>query len=195
MDTLDSRHVSDLASAVAAGLPLHEAFPRHVGGRSAGNGAWRFFSPAHPGCGISDWNTAWREAWGVATADVSAFGEDVFGNQILAFAGRATVVLFDHESGGCHDLELGPVDLLSAVAEHGVSWIDSYGNGALAVAEGLSGSLDWEHHIHWTLPLILGGAIDAGNTSVVERHAHVRGHAKLRQQISGLPPGSETRLR
>lgn len=192
---LDLKQVDELKAAVVAGSPLTEALPRHIGGRSAGGGLWRFFSPGHPARGMDSWNQEWCEAWGLPCDAVLSFGEDVFGNQLLIVAGRPTAFLCDHEDGSCHDLELGAIDLLQAVVQHGVSWIDVYGNGALPVGLSLLPRVSWEQHIHWTQPLILGGAASVSNASIVDRHAHLRGHAALWKQVSDLPRGAEIRVR
>ena len=191
MVTLNLRQVDNLKAAVTANSPLARILPQHIGGQTAGDGLWRFFSPGHPVCGISRWNQEWCQAWGLPSHEMLSFGEDVFGNQLLVMAGRLTVFLCDHENGSCYDLELGVIDLLQAVVEHGVSWIDFYGTDAVSIGLSLLPRISWEQHIHWVQPLILGGAVSVSNTSVVDRHDHLHGHAVLWKQVSALPPGTD----
>ncbi|MBP8953966.1 MAG: hypothetical protein KBI47_16335 [Armatimonadetes bacterium] len=194
MDKLSTSQTTDLRDALSRGLPMIEGVPRHIGGKSIEEGLWRFFSPNHPACGIRRWNEEWSSAWGVANDGVFTFGEDVFGNQLLFTPARTTVLLCDHENGACYDLELGVLDLLEAAVEHGLSWIDFYSNGALSVGRGFLPQVNWEQHLHWTRPLILGGAVTAENTAVVDRFTHLHGHAKLWRQVSDLPPGTEVQV-
>jgi hypothetical protein len=42
--------------------------------------------------------------------------------------------------------------------------------------------------------LILGGVVAVGNVSIVDRFAHLSGHAELWKQIGGIPPGTEIRI-
>ena len=106
-------------------------------------------------------------------------------------ARKSTVYVCDHENGSCYDLLLGVADLLETVLQHGAAWIDFYANGSLEVAEALVARVTWEQHLHWTHPLFLGGTIASSNVSVVDRFAHLFGHAEPWKQIAGLPPGTE----
>lgn len=194
MDELNISQIKDLRDALSRSVPMIEAIPRSIGGRSIEEGLWRFFSPKHPACGAGRWNAEWSSAWSAVNDDVFAFGEDIFGNQLLFTNARTAVLLCDHENGACHDLELGVLELLEAAIEHGLAWIDFYSNGALSLGRRFLPQVDWEHHLHWTQPLILGGSVTPENTAVVDRFAHLHGHAKLWRQVSDLPPGAEVQV-
>jgi hypothetical protein len=194
MHSLVKEQIDNLTARVARGIPIREALPDSVGGAAVSGGVWRFFSENHPRCGVIRWNEEWCAAWGLRKENVFAFGEDALGNQLILSANRDTVYICDHENGSCFDLELGVVDLLESVLAYGLSCIDFYSNGSLEVAQGLVATVDWEQHLHWTQPLILGGEIDASNVSILDRFAHLSGHLELWKQVSGAAPGSEIHL-
>jgi hypothetical protein len=193
-EIIDSSELDALRLAVNGESGVHEALVRHVGGRILRD-MWRFYSAQHPNGGVEGWNRDWRAAWSLPSDKVCAVGEDLFGNQLVQLTPRETVYIFNHEDGFCHDLELGMVDLLDAVFNHGFEWIDFYANGCLEAATPLMKNLSWEQHLHWRQPLSLGGRPVFENLVVAERGAHLSWHAQFWRQISDLPPGSEIRLR
>lgn len=193
MNTLTSAQVARLKAMLSHGASTREALPACVGGTTVGNGLWRFFSETLPQCGVARWNEEWCAAWGIPKENAFTFGEDAFGNQLILTTSGNTVYVCDHENGSCFDLELGMVDLLESVVQHGLSWIDFYSNGSLEVAQALLAGVTWEQHLHWTQPLILGGAITSSNVSIVDRFTHLSGHAQLWKQVSGAAPGTEIR--
>lgn len=194
VSTLTNDQVARLEAMLSQGVAGREAIPVSVGGVTLENGLWRVFSEACPKCGVSRWNKEWCAAWGIPEENAFTFGEDAFGNQLILTANGNTAHICDHEDGSCFDLELGVVDLLESIVQHGLSWIDFYSNGSLDVAQERVAGLTWEQHLHWTQPLILGGAIAPSNVSVVDRFAHLAGHAQLWRQISGVDPGTEIRI-
>jgi hypothetical protein len=194
MIELSADHVRRLEEGIAGGAPLEAALPASVGNAVAGGGLWRFFSDTLPPRGVRWWNesSGWREHWkSLLPAGLFSFGEDVFGNQVVVVPGAENVFLWSHEDGGFVDLLLAPAELLSTVAESGIDWIDFYGNGSLEVARNF-GRIPDDSHLHWTTPLILGGAVSSENISVVERERHLVGHAKLWFQVRGLGKGDIT---
>lgn len=195
MITLTNNQVVRLSDMLLSDISSREALSTCVGGTGIGNGLWRFFSESHPSCGVSRWNEEWCAAWGLLKENAFTFGEDVFGNQLILTANGNTVYVCDHENGSCFDLELSVADLLESAVQHGLSWIDFYSNGSLEVAQDLLGGITWEQHLHWTQPLILGGAIASSNISVMDRFAHLSGHTQLWKQISGIIPGTEIRIK
>lgn len=191
IQTLASEQLAQLKKALDRGERPARALPACVGGASVGEGRWRFFSESHPQMGIASWNEAWRTGWSLKSEDVFAFGEDVFGNQLVVRASGATVFLCNHEDGVCFDLEMNPAELLEMAAKHGLSWIDFYEDGSLDVAKPFLPKVTWENHLHWTTPLILNGRVEEKNLTLVDRLKHLSGHAQLWRQISDLPPGTE----
>lgn len=189
--TVTKQHVVEVRAGLNGGRPTRELLPLSVGGCTTGEGVWRFFSASHPALGIRQWNDAWCKAWRLDPGNVFAFGEDLFGNQLILPAGRPNVHLCNHENGECFDLDLNIADLLEAAVEHGLAWIDFYADGSLGVAAGTRDRASWEQHLHWTQPLVLGGPVTTANITVVDRLAHLTGHAKLWAQLGGLPPGAE----
>ena len=184
-----------LRGAVSAGEPLWDALNSHTGGLEAAEGVWRFFSPSHPAVGVTRWNEEWRSAWHVSAGSALSFGEDVFGNQLLITPARPTMQVCDHETGACHDLGLGVIDVLEAVVEHGLAWIDFYSSEVLSIGREFVPRPTWEQHLHWVHPLFLGGASTADNVRNVDRFDHLHGHAKLWKEVRELPPGTELRPR
>lgn len=190
-----STRIIGLKAAVLDGGSLPDALVAHVGGLEMAEGLWRFFSPNHPASGVTEWNEAWRTAWRVPAGSAFAFGEDLFGNQLLVTQSRPTMIVCDHENGMCHDVGVDVTDVLGAVAQHGLAWIDFYSSEALSVGRAFVPRPNWEEHLHWIQPLFLGGTPNAKNVTKVERLNHLHGHAKLWEQMAELPPGTEVRLR
>ena len=184
---------SDCAGSLAIGAA---AITRSVGGAVVEQGLWRFFSTHEPSPGgVSAWNmNAWHCAWSTMRPDLYFFGEDAFGNQLASIPGNPNAYIWSHESGELTDMELDLLSAIDSVATHGLDWIDFYGDGSLGVARQLLGLIEWGSHLHWTTPLILGGAISVENISVVERSAHLIGHGQLWTQVGDLPPGTDVVL-
>lgn len=188
--------LASLRTRASAGTPIYSALAMEVGGCEVSSGIWRIFSETYPGDGVWWWNTksAWRLQWNdLLPVDLFAFGEDVFGNQIVGTKGGAASSLWNHENGELCDLCVDPITLLETVARDGVDWIDAYTAEMTAVARRFV-PLSRGSHLHWTRPLILGGNIDAGNITIVAREPHLVGHARLWRQIHDLPPGTEIRM-
>lgn len=191
MNLLTINQIAHLQSSLKRELDVRQIVPAFIGGTVVCGGFWRFFSSDHPNGGIDHWNEQWCNAWALPQRNIFAFGEDVFGNQLILTNKELNVYVCDHENGSCHDLELGVADLLEAVLQHGLSWIDFYSNGSLEIAMKFIATLSWEQHLHWTQPLVLGGSATAQNVSIVDRFTHLTGHIKLWKQISGESPGTE----
>lgn len=194
---LESRHVEQLRESLAGGVPLAQAVQQTIGDADACGGLWRFYSESWPSGGVERWNerSAWKLHWrDFLPAGAFAFGEDVFGNQLIVVPGHENALLLNHENAECSDLYCDPVTLLATVLNDGVGWIDFYSDGSLTVARRFL-PLPREFHLHWTTPLILRGAVDDSNVSIVERESHLVGHAKLWAQLRGLPPGTAVTLR
>jgi hypothetical protein len=172
-------------------VPL-ETLPKYVGDRQLGDGFWRFFSPAYPTGGVTSWNAAstWKQAWSMPEDAVFAFGEDLFGNQLVIPRESDSAAVWNHESGELVDLLLPPLELLETCIDSGLDWIDFYTPAVLEVGRVRRGDVPEDSHLHWTTPLILGGVVVPSNTSVVERRAHLLGHADLWRQLAGLDPGT-----
>lgn len=162
-----------------------------LGGKGVASGFWRFFSRTHPACGTGEWNLRWCRSWGLAPENVYSFGEDLFGNQLLIFMGRTSAYVLDHEDGECHDTQLSVDDLVEAVLDNGVGWLDFYANGANTIGVDFVAQVDWESHLHWVQPLSLGGRVSRDNVSIVERMAHLVGHERLWERIRDAAPGDE----
>lgn len=192
MTLLSAHHVARLVRLLANGGTPLLAFPQSIGETSLCDGIWRFFSDSWPLGGIGDWNegSSWKSHWQpFLPSGLFCFGEDVFGNQLVLVGGFDNVLLWNHENGECHDLFVGPCDLLRTAVESGIEWIDFYSDGSLAVARQY-GPVPPKMHLHWTTPLILGGEVSPANLSLAEREPHIVGHANLWTQVSGLPPGA-----
>jgi hypothetical protein len=190
---ISSEDAAALNADAANGLNS-EVLSRVLGGKTTADGIWRFFSDIYPEPGgVTYWNSLqlWRDSWPSLRAEVSFWGEDIFGNQLAMIPQKQAVWLWNHENGEMVDLLLDPLNLLKAIVGHGLGWIDFYAQGVLEVASLKAPDVPDEYHLHWTQPLILGGTTVIGNTSLVERVAHLRGHGKLWKQIQQLPPGSD----
>src|SRR6266446_2801545 len=124
------RELSELVS-------LSDALPRAIGDAQVAGGTWRFFSAQYPKGGVAEWNlhSAWKREWKLEPTQFYAFGEDLFGNQLIAQPGVENVHLWNHENGDAVDLLLDPATLLETVVQSGVGWIDFYGDGSLKIAE------------------------------------------------------------
>jgi hypothetical protein len=192
MNSLVRDNLIVLRENLARAIPPSDALPDCVGGFELCEGLWRFFSNAWPNGGIRLWNekNPWSAYWGpLLPSGFYSFGEDVFGNQLALLRNHHQVFLWNHENGECHDLLVGPLELLETVFESGVEWIDFYQDGSTSVARSF-GRVPKDSHLHWTTPLILGGQVSLENVTVVGREAHLVGHAKLWFQVSGIPPGN-----
>jgi hypothetical protein len=189
---ITSHQLVRLDELLASGMPLLVALPQAVGGTTICDGLWRLFSNSWPQGGISGWNSAspWKLSWQpFLPTGVFSFGEDVFGNQLILVDGFENAMVWNHENGESQDLFVRPCELLRTALESGIDWIDFYSDGSLAVARQY-GAVPLQMHLHWTTPLILGGPVSKENLTLVEREAHLVGHAQLWSQISGLPPGT-----
>jgi hypothetical protein len=182
---------SQLRKLVEA-MPLSEALAVVLAEQHAADGLWRFFSNQYPNGGVAKWNEAssWKSNWEIHSQQFSAFGEDMFGNQLVIQTCSVNTFLWNHENGELVDLLLDPVTLIETVCQSGIDWIDFYNDGSLKVAREKLLDVPLECHLHWTTPLILGGQVNIGNTSTVERAMHLRGHAKLWKQVAGVAPGT-----
>lgn len=188
---LELEHVARLKDSLEHGNPFSEALEA-IEDTEISDGLWRFYSKSWPAGGMSRWNTEsrWKEHWKIFLPHGAfAFGEDVFGNQLIAIPGEEDVFLWNHENGECMDLHANVVTLLTTVLAHGIDWVELYENGSLEVAR-RHGAVPRQSHLHWVTPLILGGAVSSSNIAVVERESHLVGHVKLWSQVQQLPPGT-----
>jgi hypothetical protein len=192
MNVLNPADCERLRDEVSKGTALSEALSKIIGGSETGTSVWRLYSNNFPLQGVLNWNadSVWKREWKLPTKDFHAFGEDIFGNQLIIQPCISQVVLWNHENGSLVDLLLDPITLLETVVENGLSWIDFYADGSLKVAEAKISDLPYECHLHWTTPLILGGQVSSENTSIVERSMHLVGHARLWNQLHDQGPGS-----
>lgn len=174
------------------GIPLSEALSKAIGETQVAGGVWRFFSSRYPNGGVTKWNLAslWKLDWELQPAAFYAFGEDLFGNQLILQPNIENVYLWNHETGELVDLLLDPATLLETVVQSGLDWIDFYNDGSLKIAQRKLMDVPPECHLHWTTPLILGGQVMIENTSVVERALHLTGHAKLWKQLRACDSGA-----
>lgn len=197
MIELSRDNVRLLRESIEAGTPLETAIPASIGNAFAGGGLWRFFSDTLPPRGVRWWNesSGWREHWKpLLPASFFSFGEDIFGNQLVIVSSKENGYLWNHENGAFLDLQLAPTELLLTVVENGIDWIDFYRNGSLEIARKY-GRIPDNSHLHWTTPLVLGGAVSLKNLSVVERGEHLVGHAKLWFQVRGLELGQTIHIK
>jgi hypothetical protein len=184
--------VHSLKTSLSGGLPPPDALPAIVGGLQIADGLWRFYSSSWPIGGIAAWNqsSVWRQHWlRFLPPGLFCFGEDVFGNQLALLPNNDNVFMWNHENGECEDLLVGPADLLEAVLENGLDWIDFYEDASPNVARAF-GTVPPASHLHWVTPLILGGEVRLENVTLVEREAHLVGHAQIWAQVAGLAPGT-----
>jgi len=192
MMQLEPTHIARLKEALEHGASVAEALQKAIGDIEACDGLWRFYSESWPPGGIRHWNSdsRWKQHWEAFLPQRAfAFGEDVFGNQLIVVPEEDGVFLWNHENGECTDLYSDPVSLLTTALKDGIDWIDLYGDGSPVVARRF-GPVVRESHLHWVTPLILGGVVSDSNISVVERETHLVGHAKLWSQLRDLPPGT-----
>jgi hypothetical protein len=181
MTELSQAHVVSLDRLLTSGASLPTAFSQSIGGTYVSGMIWRFFSDSWPEGGIAGWNdeTGWKVHWaGQLPTQMFSFGEDLFGNQLALAKNIKNVLLWDHETGECHDLFVAPCELLKTVIASGIDWVDFYSNGSLAIAREY-GDVPLDMHLHWTTPLFLGGAVTLANVSLVPRQPHLIGHGKL----------------
>jgi len=192
MRNLSSEDCLQLRDGLSRTIPLSEALSTSVGETHADGGLWRFFSAHYPKGGVAEWNSsaAWKREWGFAPSLFYAFGEDLFGNQLVLRHGFENVHLWNHEDGSQADLLLDASTLLETVVQSGLDWIDIYKDGSLKIAQTRLMDVPVECHLHWTTLLMLGGKVSVGNTTVVERSMHLVGHAKLWIQLRGCDPGT-----
>lgn len=191
MDEERSR-IDQLLELLGAGYPTLDAISKSMGGTTLCRDFMWFF----PEVGIHDrksWNAAplWKYAWGGTADALTAFAEDRFGNQFCFIPNRDTVFLWSHEDGAYIDSELDVGTLLGIVRQHDLDWIDFYRDGTLDVFRRYDEPIPDDHHLHWTQPLILGGAVARDNVSTVERVKHLVGHGQIWQRLQGLKPGEE----
>lgn len=178
------------------GRSVHSAIESLLGGKALASGFWRIFSAAWPSGGAAAWNGGdWRGAWADMSAGFYCVGEDVFGNQLALVPNGDEVYLWDHETGALNGLHLDPLALLESVVVGGVGWIDAYANGCLEIAGPRVAALPLDSHLHWVVPLALGGGVSEANLAPIERTAHLIGHAKLWRQVGGVAPGTRIVVR
>lgn len=166
--------------------------PSVLGGGTICDGLWRLYSDDWPDGGANHWNdeSGWAKAWdGYLSQGRFSFGEDVFGNQLLAIPGETNALLWNHENGDLFNLLVNPIELIETVFENGIDWIDFYEDGQLTIARQLL-PIPLDMHLHWATPLIAGGTVDESNTALIARVSHLVGHAKLWSQVANLPTGS-----
>jgi len=192
MRDLRRDHIVQCREAVGRGTRVAESLVKYVGGHQLASGLWRLFSGTFPPGGAMTWNSPeiWKGAWGLSADAFFAFGEDLFGNQLVIPAGGDVAMIWNHESGELADLVLGPIELLDTCLDSGLGWIEFYTPAMLEVGRVQLPEVPNDSHLHWTTPLILGGSVLPSNTSVVERRQHLEGHAALHRQISGLDHGA-----
>lgn len=179
--------------AVTSGVAEIEAVSLFVGGGCLSDGLWRVFGRSYPAPGgLAEWNApgAWKAEWGLHPEAFHAFAEDLFGNQLVHLNGTDISHMWSHESGDYSELYVSPLVLLETAFQDGIDWVDFYPPGALDVARARVSEVPDDCHLHWTTPLILGGSVSLANTSVVERRAHLVGHAALWREIAHLEPGT-----
>lgn len=184
-----------LRDQVEAGTNIEETLASSVGGYTACHGLWRFYSDSWPEGGVRRWNDGtWIQLWRpFISKPLYCFGEDIFGNQLVILEEHDNAVLWDHESGELSDLYVDPVVLIETVLASGLDWIDAYSDGSLSLARQYR-TVPLDSHLHWVTPLILGGQTRPENLTLVEREAHLIGHAQLWAQVSELPPGTQVVL-
>jgi hypothetical protein len=122
-------------------------------------------------------------------------GEDVFGNQLVTIDETPNLLVWDHEDGSLVDTQVPVETAIDVVFNSGVEWIDYYTLDTIEIGRRMIGSVPVDSHLHWTNPLILGGAVEPNNVSVIGRLPHLIGHGKLWQQLRGTPEGTAIRLK
>jgi hypothetical protein len=192
MRIITTKECQQLRQDLSNSVSLVDALSKNIGGSHIPGGLWRFFSEYYPKGGITEWNSfsGWKQEWELPTNILYAFGEDLFGNQLIILHAVENVHLWNHENGDVIDMLLDPASLLETIIQSGIDWIDFYNDESAKIAEKRIMDVPIESHLHWTTPLILGGRISLENTSIVERSLHLRGHAKLWKQLSGYDPGT-----
>jgi len=192
MKPLAELDVGRCRDALTHGTSELSAISTFAGERQLAGGVWRVFSQAYPAGGVAAWNraAAWKAEWGLREQSLYVFGEDLFGNQLVIRENSDASSLWDHETGEFAGLYLSPLSLLATALEQGIEWVEFYPHGALEIARQRAAEVPNAFHLHWTTPLILGGAISTSNTSLVERRAHLIGHAALWREVGSLEPGT-----
>jgi hypothetical protein len=191
MTSLTPHDIGNLKDGLATGRPLSEVVTTVVDGRLVDNGFWRFFGFNELGpLSLAEWNgpTLWKHAWR-GLADLTFWGEDVFGNQLLLDT-NGNVILWDHENASTTATGFDLVTVLDTSLTYGLGWLDFYSDGSYLLAKDRQVELPIGSHWHWIQPLILGGQVAAKNMTAVERVPHLIGHAQLWLQVRGMPPGS-----
>lgn len=137
MRNLSSQECLQLQHELSGSIPLTDALAKCIGETQTGGGIWRFFSTRYPNGGVSAWNSTrtWKQAWELAPRYFHAFGEDLFGNQLVLRADCENVFLWNHEDGRLIDLLLNPATLLETVVQSGLDWVDFYTDGSLKIGE------------------------------------------------------------
>jgi hypothetical protein len=197
MLNLSPSHIRLLQDRLSGGTPISTALSASIGDTIACSGLWRFFSDSFPSHGICWWNesSGWRQSWNsMMPPGLFSFGEDIVGNQLVLIPDHDQVFLWNHEDGSLADLLVPPAELLSTIVESGLDWIDFYSNGSLEIARKF-GEVPFDSHLHWTQPLIVGGAVNLQNLSLVKCESHLVGHARLWLQIRDREPGTIIRLK
>lgn len=168
------------------------ALSQSIGGAAIDSQIWRFFSSDYPAGGGNKWNldAEWKRAWNIEPKAFYAFGEDIFGNQLVIVPGKTEAGIWDHETGEIFGLLLGPTELVECCFQNGIGWIDFYPDGVLEIARKRSVDVPEDCHLHWTVPLFLGGSLTTENTTVVNRDLHLVGHARLYRQIEPSDRGT-----
>lgn len=185
-----NNNIEMLAEQVRCHRSLEEAIASNLGGLTMCDGRWRFYqdSPSEPSS--RTWTNFWEQAWGMVPKSTLHIGEDVFGNQISVNESSHETYICNHENNIYSEIGLKVVDLVNAVAKHGLFWIDFYNDGSLDIVEHLP-KISIVQHFHWVHPLVLGGRVDLNNVCIIERIPHIIGHAKLWRSIQGDSLGTE----
>jgi hypothetical protein len=191
MEALTLSGIEAARRILSADRPDLAALEEAIGGRTTAGGIWRFFSSAHPASGAAAWRNELRTAWRSESLASQAFGEDLFGNQLVWHSAGGAMSVWDHEDGSYWDAEMAVADMLEGVLSHGLGWVDFYPAGAVDLAQALADQVSWAQHLHWVHPLVLSGAVTRENLALLDRTPHIRGHAELWAQVSGLPAGTE----
>jgi hypothetical protein len=193
---INKEHASNIKERFADGISANEILSAINDDLVVENGLWRFYSGSWPIGGIKAWNRSespWRLEWRDSLSqDAIAFGEDIFGNQLIINKNN-DVYFLNHENFLAENLYCSFGDLFQIIEKNGIDWISHYEDGSLGIARKFD-SVTRDFHIHWRTPLILGGQANEANVSFVQREPHLVGHAKLWKQIRDLPPGTAVKL-
>lgn len=180
--------IANLHRSLQSGLGIGDAVRRELGGRTMALGLIRFHSSSQYLDPSRE--RSWPAAWGSLLASQPDFvGEDVFGNQMALLSSSSNLHWWCHETGSLQDLELLPFDWIALTSKYGLSWMSQYDDGSLDVAKE-HGAIADTRHLHWIVPLALGGVPQRSNCTELDRLPHLVGHAALWHQIGHLPPGT-----